>query len=184
MTRNDLDSNEVPPANESAATPLFSVEELAVSDYPIVQVPEERLYALREHAYRIANNWHGTTRDHLTGLLGEFSYAEPLGLTQEVNVEIIPDGGDGGDDLRYCGATIDVKTVGRHRTDPALTVDAYEPLRADYYALASRISETCVRLIGYAPRCFVANAPIRHHDEGPYHYVDQRYLYPFPSALL
>jgi len=90
------------------------------------------------------------------------------------------DGGDGGVDLTYRGATIDVKTVGRHRDDPALTVDAYEPLRADYYVLASRVGQTDCRLLGYAPRQFVANAPIRYYDGEPYHFVDQRYLFPIP----
>ncbi|WP_277543719.1 hypothetical protein [Haloarcula laminariae] len=85
---------------------------------------------------------------------------------------------DGGVDLRYRGATIDVKTVGRHRTDPDLTVDAYDQLRADYYMLASRVGPSDVRLLGYAPRQFVANAPTRTHEGRPYHLIEQAYLFP------
>ena len=184
MTTEDRNSDDVPPAKEPAATPLISVEQLSLSDYPIVHIPEERLYALREHAHRRSENWNGTVDDHLLGLLGEFGLARPLGVTKSLDTEIYADGGDGGIDLRYRGATIDVKTVGRHRRDPSLTVNAYKPLTADYYALASRISETDIRLIGYTPREFVANAPILSHEGESYHLVDQRYLFPFTNALV
>ncbi|WP_276249302.1 hypothetical protein [Haloarcula rara] len=84
---------------------------------------------------------------------------------------------DGGDDLRYRGATIDVKTVGCHRTDPDLTVDAYDRLRADYYVLATRVGPSDVRLLGYAPRQFVRTHR-RGHEGRPYHLVEQAYLFP------
>lgn len=184
MKHKDDNSEEVPPAKEPAATPLFSAEDLSLSDYPVIHVPEKRLYALAENARHLAEQWDGSTDNFLKGLLGEFCYAKPLGKVQELDTEIYPDGGDGGSDLNYRGATIDVKTVGQHRSDPALTVDAYKPLRADYYALASRISKTDLRLIGYAPRKFVANAPTRQHNGKPYHIVEQRYLFPFPSAFV
>jgi hypothetical protein len=154
-----------------------------IPDYPITHVPQERLYALTEHANRLTEHWAGDVQDHLTGLLGEFSLAKPLGIEDAVDTKIYADGGDGGVDLRYRGATIDVKTVGRHRDDPALTVDAYQPLTADYYVLASRVSKTDVRIIGYAPRQFVANAPVRWHDGQPYHMVEQYYLFPIPRSI-
>ena len=179
----DRDSDDVPPAKEPTATPLFSVEQLDVGDYPLVHVPQERVFAFGEFARRLAADWKGTATRHLLGKLGEFSLARPLGIADHVDTEIYPDGGDGGVDLRYRGATIDVKTVGQHRRDPALTVDAFEPLTADYYALASRVSKTDVRLVGYAPREFVANAPVEYHEGEPYHLVEQHYLYPFPNAL-
>jgi len=91
---------------------------------------------------------------------------------------VYADGGDGGVDLRYRGATIDVKTVSRHRTEPDLTVDAYDPLCADYYVLASRVGPSDVRLLDYALRQFVANAPTRTHERRPYHVVEQAYLFP------
>lgn len=181
---NDDNSEEVPPAKEPAATPLFSAEDLSLSDYPVIHVPGKRLYALAENARHLAGQWDGSTDNFLKGLLGEFCYAKPLGMVEDIDTEVYPDGGDGGSDLNYRGATIDVKTVGQHRSDPALTVDAYKPLQADYYALASRISKTDLRLIGYASRKFVANAPTRQHNGKQYHIIEQRYLFPFPSALI
>jgi len=176
--------DDVSPQQEPAATPLISAEEFSTSQYPVIHVPDNRLYAFGEFARRLADRWRGSIKDHLVSKLGEFSYAKPLGIEKDVDTEIYSDGGDGGTDLMYRGATIDVKTVGQHRSDPALTVDAYEPLNADYYALASRISKSDVRLIGYAPREFVANAPVRPHNNGPYHIVEQRYLFPFPTTLI
>lgn len=166
---------------EPAPTPLISAEELSPSECPIKHIPDNRRHAFDEFARRLADDWRGSIENHLLAKLGEFAVAKHLGIEKGVDVEIYSDGGDGGTDLNYRGATIDVKTVGRHRTDPRLTVDAYEPLGADYYALASRIGESDVRLIGYTPRRFVANAPVRSHDTGPYHIVDQRYLFPFPT---
>jgi hypothetical protein len=184
MNDRNNDPNDVSPAKEPAATPLVSAEELTLSDYPLIHIPENRVYAISEVARRLAEQWNGTTRNFEIGLLGESGVRNLLGIDEDINTEVYTDGGDGGIDLNYRGATIDVKTVGQHRSDPALTVDAYKPLRADYYALASRISKTDVRLIGYAPRQFVANAPTKQHNGEPYHFVDQRYLFPFPSEII
>lgn len=112
-------------------------------------------------------------------MLGEDALAYLLGIADRVNTEVYADG----DHLRYRGDTIDVKTVGRHRTDPDLTVDAYDQLRADYYVLTSRVGQTDVRLLGYAPREFVANAPMRTHEGRPYHLVEQAYLFPLVLAM-
>jgi len=168
------------PQTEPAPTPLVSAERLSIASYPTIRIPEERLYALEERADRIADSWSGTADNHRTGLLGEDAVARYLGVKDSLNVEVYADGGDGGVDLEYRGATIDVKTVGQHRTDPSLTVDAYEPLTADYYVLASRLGGIDFRLIGYVPRWFVANAPVQTHQGEQYHIVDQRYLFPFP----
>jgi hypothetical protein len=173
------DSTTVSPKAEPAPTPLVSAADVPIAARPTVHVPEERFYPLAEHAGKIADTWSGTQNDHLTGLLGEDAVAEHLGVAEQLNVEVYTDGGDGGVDLHYRGATIDVKTVSRHRSDPDLTVDAYKPLRADYYVLASRVGQTDVRLVGYAPREFVANAPTLTHDSQPYHLVEQEYLFPF-----
>jgi len=181
---NDRDSADVSAPQEPAATPLISAAELDISQYPVINVPENRFYPFTEFANRLSDSWYGSTRNHLISKLGEFGWAKPLGIEKDVDTEIRADGGDGGTDLNYRGATVDVKTVGQHRSDPALTVDAYEPLRADYYALASRIGKMDVRLIGYAPRKFVANAPVCHHEGEPYHLVEQRYLFPFPNVLI
>jgi len=180
---NNDDTNDVSPPQEPAATPLFSVADLDIEDYPVVHIPENRLYILQEYARRIADASNGSVENHRTGKVGEAAVAKPLGVRESVDLEIYSDGGDGGVDLSHRGAAIDVKTVGQHRSDPALTVDAYKQLRADYYVLASRISETDVRLIGYAPRSFVANAPVRSYQGGDYHFVGQDYLFPFPRLL-
>lgn len=174
------DSTTASPQKEPAPTPLVSAEQLSIGSYPTVRIPEEQLYALKEHADRIADSWGGTVDNHRTGLLGEAAVARFLGIEDSLNIEVYTDGGDGGVDLEYRGASIDVKTVGRHRTDPSLTVDAYEPLTADYYVLTSRIGAVDFRLIGYVPRWFVANAPVQTHQGEQYHIVDQRYLFPFP----
>ncbi|MFC5136579.1 MULTISPECIES: hypothetical protein [Haloferacaceae] len=177
------DTNDVSPPEEPAATPLFSAADLDIGDYPVVHIPEKRLYMLQEYARRIADASRGSVENHRTGKVGEDAVAKPLGARGSIDLEVYADGGDGGVDLNHRGATIDVKTVGQHRSDPALTVDAYEQLRADYYVLASRISETDVRLVGYAPRQFVANAPVRSYRGGDYHFVEQDYLFPFPRHL-
>lgn len=142
---------------------------------------QTRFDALAEKAARIADTSSGTTENHVLGKLGEFSLASYLGIEDRVNTDVYTDGGDGGVDLEYQGTTIDVKTVGRHRRRPPLTVDAHEPLPADYYVLASRVGKMNCRLVGYAPRQFVATAPVWYNDGSPYHVVDQRFLFPFPS---
>jgi len=179
MSNEHADRTTESPKTEPAPTPLISAADVPIADRPTVHIPEERVYPLSEHARRIAETWSGTSRDHLTGLLGEDGVAKRLGIAEQLDVEVYTDGGDGGTDLRYRGATINVKTVSRHRSDPDLTVDAYKPLRADYYVLASRVGQTDVRLVGYAPREFVANAPTLTHDGQPYHLVEQEYLFPF-----
>lgn len=178
--KRDTDRNDVQPATEPAPTPLVSSAQFDLHQFPLHHVEERRLYPLQEHAARIAETTSGTTENHVTGLLGEDAVAHHLGIEQRLNTEVIPDGGDGGSDLTYRGATIDVKTVGRHRSNPALTVDAYEPLTADYYLLASRVSKLDFRLLGYVPRWFIANAPIRDQNGEPYHIVHQEYLFPLP----
>lgn len=71
-----------------------------------------------------------------------------------------------------------MKTVGRGVERPSLTVDAHRELRADYYLLAHRVGTTTVRLIGYAPRWFVANSPTCEGRDGSYHWVPRDYLFP------
>lgn len=183
MSKDNDDTNDVSPPQEPAATPLFSAADLDIGDYPVVHIPQNRLFILQEYARRIAGASSGSVENHRKGKIGEDAVAKPLGVRDSINLEVYPDGGDGGVDLQHRGASIDVKTVGQHRSDPSLTVDAYEQLRADYYVLASRISETDVRLIGYSPRKFVANAPIRSHEGSNYHFVEQDYLFPFPRSI-
>jgi len=175
---NAADRNDVPPKEEPAPTPLISAADISMCQFPMAHVDEGRFYALSEVAHRIAQHASGTTENHLTGLLGEDCLAQRLDIAERLDTDVYPDGGDGGVDLTYRGVDIDVKTVGRHRRNPALTVDAYKPLTADYYVLASRVGKLDCRLIGYAPREFVANAPVRLHQNEPYHMVEQEYLFP------
>lgn len=177
-------SEDITPQEEPAPTPLISAANLSLADYPTINIPDGRRNALIEHAERIAANARGDRENHITGLLGEDALAHHLNIADKLDVKVYADGGDGGVDLSYKGATIDVKTVERHRSNPALTVDAYQPLNADYYVLVSRIGPSDFRIIGYAPRRFVANAPIWENKKGePYHAVEQEYLFPFPLHL-
>lgn len=178
MTKGNSPHHGEQPATEPAPTPLVSAAQLSLDQLPVVHIDECRYYPLREQAARIADTSRGTSEDHLTGLLGEDALAHHLGIAGRLDTEIYADGGDGGVDLTYRGATIDVKTVGRHRSNPALTVSAYKQLTADYYVLASRVGKLDCRLIGYAPRKFVANAPVQQYDGEQYHLVEQEYLFP------
>jgi len=155
-----------------------SAAQLSLDQFPVIHVDEHRYYPLGEQAVQIADTTRDTAEDHLTGLLGEDAVAHHLGIEDRLDTAVYADGGDGGVDLRYRGAIIDVKTVGRHHSDPTLTVDAYESLTANYYVLASRVGKLDCRLIGYAPRSFVADAPIRESDGEPYHVINQEYLFP------
>lgn len=179
MTNTDTTNTPETPQQEVAPTPLVSADQLLIKDYPTVHVPEGRRYALREHARQIADTWRGSPEDHYKGLLGEAAVSQYLNTQESVNVEVYTDGGDGGVDIEYRGATIDVKTVGRHRCDPSLTVGIRESLIADYYVLVSRIGPSDFRLVGYAPRFFVANAPVLNNEGERYHIVGQEYLFPF-----
>jgi hypothetical protein len=98
------------------------------------------------------------------------------------DLEVLPDGGDGGTDLRINGAEIQVKTVSpRYAEQPELWVNAYQPCSADYYVLVSRLGPSTFRLVGYAPRSFVWNAPKPRHNGDPFRVVDREYLFPIPQ---
>lgn len=164
-------------------TPLISAADIPVPLKPTIQLPENKYYPLKDHGSRRARNGaRGNVENHQKGVLGEGALATYLGKEDDVDTTLY-ERGDGGVDLSFGGTTVDVKTVGRHRPKPALTVDTYQELRADYYVLAHRIGKTNFRLVGYAPRKFVANAPIWEHDGSRYHFVDQQSLFPFPSSL-
>lgn len=167
------------PQQEPYPTPLVSAADVDINQLATRTIPEGRSTALETVAEDIASGWAGSTRNHHIGLLGEDALAQFFGIPNALNTEVYPDGGDGGVDLLVNGARVDVKTVGRRRSNPALTVNVYEQLTADYYALASRIGPRTVRLIGYAPWEFVANARKCEHNDDKYHIVEQEYLFPF-----
>jgi hypothetical protein len=186
MTRNpDPDGGEgVSSQAEPAPTPLLSVADLPLEQHPVVSLCDNRRKAVELHAKKIAESARGPPEAHLTGKLGEDAYAGWLGISEELDVTVYPDGGDGGSDLLYNGATIDVKTLTRQNKDKRqLLVNEYSSLSADYYALASRIGPSDFRLIGYAPREFVANAPTVEFSHGTYHVVDPEYLFPFTRGF-
>lgn len=169
--------------NRWPLTPLISAARIPISMRPTIPLEENTFYPLKDHGSRRAQNGaRGSPENHQKGILGEGALASYLGIGGEVDTALY-ERGDGGVDLSFYGSTINVKTVGRHRSTPALTVDTYQELRADYYALVHRVGKTNFRLVGYAPRKFVANAPIWEHDGTRYHFVDQKSLFPFPSFL-
>lgn len=164
-------------------TPLVSTADLPTRLLPTVEIPEERLYPLKDHGRRrVRNGARGSERNHILGVLGEGATAQYRGFATDVDTNLYADG-DGGVDCRWNGHTVDVKTVGRGRRDPALTVDAYSELNADYYVLARRVGESTFRLEGYCPRQFVANARTAKSDGRQYHVVPREDLFTLPLML-
>lgn len=169
--------------SESNLRPLVSASDVQRRELPTVQIPNERLSVIKEHGReRARSGANGTENNHVTGILGESAAAQFLGVKDRIDTSIY-EYGDGGVDFTWKGQTIDVKTVGRHRSDPVLTVDTYQSLNADYYVLVDRIGPNECRLIGYAPRQFVANAPQLEYNGETYHYVPQTDLFPFPRHI-
>jgi hypothetical protein len=162
--------------------PLVSAADLPLSLLPRVQLPEEVYYPLHEHGVRRGESAYGTVENHGLGILGEGAVAHFFGATNTVDTALY-DRGDGGTDLELHGVSIDVKTAGREHSHPRLIVSAYQPLRADYYALVNRVGTTSFVLVGYAPRQFVANAPVRECRGEPCHVVPREHLFPFPSVM-
>lgn len=170
----------VSPQQEPAATPLISVADVPLEAHPVVHLPDHRRYIIEAHAARIADNWPGKIENHITGKLGEDALANHLGITHQIDLDVYADEGDGGWDIPFQGAKIEVKTLTRRNsTHRQLRVNVYKPLTAEYYVLVSRIGPGDFRLIGYAPRTFVANARQKTTADGRYHIVDEEYLFPF-----
>lgn len=179
----NTDEEENSTAERWPLTPLISAADIPRALRRTIRIPEQRLYPLLDHGRRrVENGANGTRENHELGILGEFAVASHLGIPDAVDTNLY-ERGDGGIDLRWNGHTLDVKTVGRHRSAPALTVDQYQSLEADYYILVSRIGETAFEIIGYAPQRFVRYAKFREHEGRRYHYVPQEDLFPMPQLL-
>lgn len=163
-------------------TPLVSATDVPTSLLPTIEIPEEQYHPLREYGLRRGRNAYGTFDNHELGILGEGAVARFFGTTQSVDTAVY-ERGDGGVDLEVHGVSIDVKTAGRRYSTPNLIVDAYQSLQADYYALVHRLGKMHFRLVGYAPRQFVANASTEEYQGCPCHVVPQRDLFPFPPTL-
>lgn len=171
------------PTDDPHLRPLVSTADVPRRLQPTTQIPSTQLDVLEQHGKRRARNGaRGSEGNHVMGILGEVAAARYLGVEDRVDTNLY-ENGDGGVDFSYRGVTIDVKTVGRHRSDPALTVDAYQELRADYYVLVDRIGQNEYRLVGYAPRHFVANAAQMRHGGDYFHIVPQEDLFPFPQWI-
>lgn len=174
---------DISPQAEPGPTPLVSAAQIPLDEHPIVHIESQRRSIVEQKARQISDAWSGSPSNHEIGKLGEDAALQYLGIADRLNLEVIPDGGDGGIDSRYRGVEVQIKTVGRqYMEDPELWVDAYKPLKADYYVLVSRVGVADFRLVGYAPRWFVANAPQRTHNGGVYHVVDREYLFPFTRS--
>lgn len=171
------------PMSKWPLTPLIPTSHVASLCRQVIDLPDHRCYPLEEYGKLRADGGRGSSEDNCTGILGEESLADYLGLEQGVDTRIYDNGGDGGVDLHYRGQTIDVKTASRDQRNPSLLVGAYQPLRADYYALVHRIGRTQFRLIGYSPRQFVANSPTREYEGEKVHVVPQENLFPFPLSI-
>lgn len=173
----------ISPQAEPAPTPLVSSAHYPLSEHPHERVPNDRRRAIEPGAKEIANTAPGAAESHIIGKCGEYAAFQYFGIEDRLNLEVVADGGDGGIDGWYNGGSLQVKTVGRRYANcPELWVDAYEPYSADYYILVSRVGVGEFRLIGYAPRMFVENAPKRAHDGGVYRVVDREYLFPLPGC--
>lgn len=86
--------------------------------------------AVKERGTVIAETWPGTPRDHAIGKFGEDALLQYVEQEENLNLEVMPDGGDGGVDVRINGATVQVKTVGQQYAEqPELWVDAYSPIQ-------------------------------------------------------
>lgn len=172
------------PTDDPHLRPLVSAADVPRRELPTVQIPPRQLPIIKEHGRKRARNGaYGSEQKHALGAIGESAGTRYFGMEEAFDTALYDDG-DGGVDFSYDGATIDVKTVGQHRSDPALTVNTYQPLNADYYVLVNRIGPNVCRLIGYAPRQFVANAQQWENRRGEtYHYVPQSDLFPFPRRI-
>lgn len=163
-------------------TPLVSAADVPTSLLPTIEIPETQYHPLREYGVQRGQNAYGTLYNHEVGILGEGAVARFFGTTNAVDTAVY-ERGDGGVDLEVHGVTIDVKTAGRRYSTPNLIIDAYQPLRADYYALVARVGKMHFQLVGYAPRQFVANASTEEFHGRPCHVLSQRDLFPFPTTL-
>jgi hypothetical protein len=173
------DDSDISPAAEPAPTPLLSVADVPMIAHPVVRLDDDRRWVVKSHAEQIAETAPGSADNHILGKLGEDAVAHYFNVEGQLDVDVYPDGGDGGSDLPINGADVDVKTKFIGNSDcRKLKVAVKESLRADYYLLVNRIGPFDFRIIGYAPHWIVANAPIVGSSGDRYHLVDEEYLIP------
>lgn len=165
--------------------PLFRAVDVPLDCHPTVHIPSHRRHALSQLALQRAKSGRGDHTDHERGIYGEFAVAKWLDYENPVDAldkTIYQQGGDPGYDLVYRGRTIDVKTVGPRWSSPALLVSAFGDLRAEFYVLAQQLNVSNYRILGYAPRSVVADAPVRSisypYDQNKVHFIQQQDLFP------
>lgn len=171
--------------NESKGwDPYPSVADVPNSILPTKDVDESKRQGSELAAKRfVADGGCDSVEGTTDGKVGEWAFAQYLPGNREPDSEVRPNG-DGGSDFNWGGWTWDVKSVGQHVDSPDLMVDAQTRLRADRYALISRIGRNTCRIVGYTPRHGVKEQPIRLNEYGrPYRRVPRDKLVPFPPVL-
>lgn len=139
-------------------SPLVPVSEIPNDQLPIVHIEREKRNALEVCGTKRAKGSPGSIENHIQGIKGEYAVAKHYGDPNRVDTEI-REYGDGGIDLEILGL-VQVKTCGPHVNNPRLLVDAKKQLRADQYVLVKELDRSSYRIIGYAPKATVAEAPI------------------------
>lgn len=147
----EIEISEVP-------SPFVPVSEVPDDQLPIVHINQTRRDALEVCGTKRAKDSPGTIENHIRGIKGEYAVAKHYGDPDRVDTEIRRYG-DGGVDLEILGR-VQVKTCRSRVNNPRLLVAARKLLRADHYVLVQELDRSTYRIIGYAPRATVAEAPI------------------------
>lgn len=183
MVEDNHDRDDVPPTDEPPLRASPSVADVPPTMLPTIDLGEGPLYAAQGNAERfVTDGGCDSRKGTVIGQLGENVFKQYVPKNLEMDTEVRPSG-DIGWDFKYGGLRWDIKTVGRHRTEPSLTVDACSRLRADRYALVNRIGKTVFRLVGYTNHARVKEQGIRLSEHGAYRLVERDQLIPFPQYL-
>lgn len=163
---------------------MLSVADVDPEDLPTRTISSSEYDGTQAAAKRlVADGGCDSYKGTLAGKIGEMCFEKYLPKDCDIDSEV-RENGDGGWDFEFNRATWDVKTVGRHRNHPDLTVDAMTRLRADFYALVNRLGPTTARIVGYAPREVVKNQKLALNEyDRAYYHVERDKLIPFPSRL-
>lgn len=181
LNRQITNDSNAPPVRQ----PLVPVSSLPKRTFHVESIPDNRYIPLAEHGADRARGSYGTEKNHQCGVFGEFAVAQFFGVPDQVDTQIY-EFGDPGHDLKIGGWYIDVKTTSQYNNRPSLMVDAKKEPTADFYVLVHQLAERCYRVLGYAPRQTVANAPtlpVGEHRAKEVRVVDQDNLVPLLPTL-
>jgi hypothetical protein len=165
-------------------SPFVPVSEIPVDQLPIVYIKKSRRDALEICGTKRANGSSGTPENHMMGIKGEYAVAKFYGDPDGVDTAV-DKSSDGGVDLDILG-DIQVKTCGSQVNNPKLMISDTENLHADHYVLVQELDRSSYRIIGYAPKQTVANAPVSRFatiDE-PVRVIEQPDLWQPPRPIL